>query len=195
MPYMLRWIWVEDKRITTIINEIEYWKEYKILPNQYCDFLLALYTNGEDIDANIDSKHLERYGHTGRKTSVPMIFQIILLFLLLPFSFLVVYFTEFHIYLQLGILTLFLSYALWSFLYLKQRKIIYYHLGLMISLFLLLLLSISISNLLFNQAFVLNGSIVINFILWLFLSRIYKLRYLLITSILGLIYVILYVIL
>ena len=181
---------VEEERIKTIINEIEYWKEHKLLPNQQCDFLLALYTNGEDIDANLESKQLGR--HKGRKTSATTMLQIILLLMLLPFSFLVLYFTEFHIYLQLGILTLFLSYALWSFLYLKQRKIIYYHLGLMISLFLLLLLSISISSLIFNQAFLLNVVILINFILWFFLSRIYKLRYLLYTSILGLIFVIIY---
>lgn len=181
---------VEEERIKTIINEIEYWKEHKLLPNQQCDFLLALYTNGEDIDANLESKQLGR--HKGRKTSATTMLQIILLLMLLPFSFLVLYFTEFHIYLQLGILTLFLSYALWSFLYLKQRKIIYYHLGLMISLFLLLLLSISISSLIFNQAFLLNVVILINFILWFFLSRIYKLHYLLYTSILGLIFVIIY---
>jgi hypothetical protein len=36
----------QDKR-AVIIREIQYWKRSKLLPEQYCDFLLNLYSSGE----------------------------------------------------------------------------------------------------------------------------------------------------
>lgn len=43
------------QRKKTIITEIKYWKENKLLPEHYCDFLITLYTQGEqegDISAS-----------------------------------------------------------------------------------------------------------------------------------------------
>ncbi|MDN4607041.1 hypothetical protein [Sporosarcina highlanderae] len=39
----------ERKKI--IITEINYWKENKMLPEHYCDFLITLYTQGEQEQA------------------------------------------------------------------------------------------------------------------------------------------------
>lgn len=36
----------QRKRI--IISEIKYWKQNKLLPEHYCDFLITLYAQGED---------------------------------------------------------------------------------------------------------------------------------------------------
>lgn len=36
-----------DNRKEIIIKEIQYWRENKLLPEQYCNFLLALYTEGD----------------------------------------------------------------------------------------------------------------------------------------------------
>lgn len=38
---------MDQQRKTTIINEIKYWQENRLLPEKYCDYLLALYTEGE----------------------------------------------------------------------------------------------------------------------------------------------------
>lgn len=38
---------MNETRKKIIINEIHYWKKSRILPEQYCNFLLALYTEGE----------------------------------------------------------------------------------------------------------------------------------------------------
>lgn len=35
-----------NTRINTIINEIRYWKDTNLLPEQYCDYLLQLYSEG-----------------------------------------------------------------------------------------------------------------------------------------------------
>ena len=36
-----------NTRRQIILNEIQYWKQNKLLPDQYCDFLSTLYTEGE----------------------------------------------------------------------------------------------------------------------------------------------------
>ncbi|WP_443130793.1 hypothetical protein [Gracilibacillus sp. D59] len=43
---------MDEERKHIIINEINYWKTHHLLPNQYCDFLLALYTEGEGTKEN-----------------------------------------------------------------------------------------------------------------------------------------------
>ncbi|TSB46746.1 hypothetical protein [Alkalicoccobacillus porphyridii] len=39
---------MERQRKDIIINEIQYWKESKLLPEQQCHYLLALYSEGEE---------------------------------------------------------------------------------------------------------------------------------------------------
>ncbi|WP_238343539.1 hypothetical protein [Gracilibacillus saliphilus] len=53
---------MEEERKQTIINEINYWKTHQLLPNQYCDFLLALYTEGEGLsERNKETKQTPYY--------------------------------------------------------------------------------------------------------------------------------------
>lgn len=47
---------VDEQRKITIINEIRYWKDNHLLPEHYCDFLMALYTEGEQDKADALSK-------------------------------------------------------------------------------------------------------------------------------------------
>lgn len=176
---------MENERITTIIKEIEYWKEHKLLDSQQCDFLLAIYTNGEGNQEKIKQQAL-------RQSSVITMLQLILLFLLLPFSFLILYFTELHVYLQLGILGLFLIYAIWNLLAFRKLKNKYYQPSLIISIFLLLLFSVQLAHLIFNQSIALVVVIILTFIFWFILGRLENIKYLMITSVFGLIFVINY---
>lgn len=174
-----------DERITTIINEIEYWKEHKLLDAQHCDFLLALYTNGE---GNLEKTKQE----APKNASATTMLQFILLLLLLPFSFLILYFTELHVYLQLGILGLFLIYAICNSFYFRNMKKKYYQPSLIVCLFLLLLFSVQLAHLFFDQTFLLVVVIIVNFVFWFILGRLENIKYLMITSVLGLIFVINY---
>lgn len=47
---------MSDHRTEIIIKEIKYWKMNKLLPDIYCDFLLALYTKGETKEAKNKEK-------------------------------------------------------------------------------------------------------------------------------------------
>ena len=42
-----------NQRKQIIINEIAFWKQNKMLPEHYCDFLLTLYTEGESVNKEI----------------------------------------------------------------------------------------------------------------------------------------------
>ena len=46
---------MNKKRKQIIISEIKYWKENKLLPTHYCDFLITLYAQGEedDLETNV----------------------------------------------------------------------------------------------------------------------------------------------
>ena len=39
---------MNETRKKVIIQEIKYWKQSKLLPEKYCDFLLTLYSGGEE---------------------------------------------------------------------------------------------------------------------------------------------------
>ena len=38
---------MSNQRKQIILNEITFWKQNKLLPEHYCDFLMTLYTEGE----------------------------------------------------------------------------------------------------------------------------------------------------
>jgi hypothetical protein len=48
----------EKKKI--IIQEIYYWKNSRLLPETYCDFLLALYTEGNQDKEELPSQMLKK---------------------------------------------------------------------------------------------------------------------------------------
>lgn len=172
-----------DERIATIVKEIKYWKQHQLLPEVYCDFLLALYTNG-DVEKGVMTKRTN--------WNISIVIQLVLLLLLIPFSFLVIYFTQFHTILQLCILLLFIIYASWVFIRLKRSSDPLLHIPLVVLLVLLLFTTIYLSELFsFNDK--LKLSIVVgNFFVWLFISFKSRIKYLLLISIIGLIGAILF---
>ncbi|WP_102335793.1 hypothetical protein [Salimicrobium jeotgali] len=95
---------MSKNRKDVIVDEIRYWKENKLLPDKYCDFLLALYTEGES-GADKEKKV--------SRTSPWLATYYSVNFLLIPLSFTVIYFTENGIILQSLLLT---GFAASSFL-------------------------------------------------------------------------------
>ncbi|WP_164668586.1 hypothetical protein [Virgibacillus doumboii] len=176
---------MSENRISTIIEEINYWKEHKLLPDVYCDFLLALYTNGEASAEEATAKSGMNFIH---------VVQHILLVSLLPFSFLVVYFTEFHVLLIISILLLFVIFSFWMFRN-NKRDSLTYHLSLATILMLILLMSVYVAaNSNVSQWF-LQLLVFCNFILWYYFGYKNRIKYLKIVSVIGILFVILYIML
>ena len=104
-------ITLNKQRKEIIIKEITYWKHSKLLPEQYCNYLLALYSEGE-------SNFEEGSARSKRSIIKPLIAYSVPLFV--PAMFLVTYFTELSVELQM--LLLIIMTLLSSIVYFFFRK-------------------------------------------------------------------------
>ncbi|MGJ9456990.1 hypothetical protein [Oceanobacillus sp. CF4.6] len=177
-----------DERTAIIVKEIKYWKEHRLLPERYCDYLLALYTNGQELSDKADDDDI-------RSQWTPyIIIHFILLLSMIPVSFLVVYFTEFLPILQISILTLFCIYAIGLYVYFHGNGNEYVQFPLFVALLLVLLLTLSVSNFLASNSIINLVIILVNFTLWLFISIAKEIKILRIVSILLIVFAIGYIV-
>jgi hypothetical protein len=180
---------MNQNRKSTIIQEIQFWKQNNMLPEHYCDYLLALYTEGD----NIASDSADKSKKSKNTTIHPIVYIFILLLSLI--SLFVIYFTELSIVLQTAILASFVVFLLLAGFYYSKKQIspvIIY----LISAFILLILSIEIAEFIFEgQALYIYLSIVLNCFLWMFIGRKLKKIYFTISGILGLITIFVFILL
>ncbi|MGV3467301.1 MAG: PucC family protein [Heyndrickxia sp.] len=174
---------MNSSRKEIIINEITYWKQHQMLPEHYCDFLLALYTEGE-TQASIKShdKHLI-------KNSLVIFLSLAALSL----SVFVIYFTEFNFVLQTMILTSFVVLLLLFGIYYSKKKYWYtfFYIGAAIQL---LLLSVFLNDKLFhNGAVSLSIMIIINCLIWILTGWKLKQYYFIFSGIIGIIVLVFYI--
>lgn len=158
-----------------IINEILIWKENNMLPPHYCDYLLALYTQGED------------YTETGRRARSQRIhlMSVLLGVILLPISIYVLHFTEFSFILQTVVLTSFVGFLLLLAIYFSRRKILLpvFFLGAAV---MLLLLSLEMITYFFDgNRLTLYGILFLNCLLWLYTGMKLRLIYFTMSALLG----------
>lgn len=165
----------------TIAKEIKYWKKNKLLPEVYCDYLLALYTKGEGIT-------LGEYETPDKRLKLIRLAKMALQLLLLPFSFIVIYFTQYDDEMQMIILFLFIVFAFWQYKFFKKEQTIYYHLSMAVFLLLLLIVTIHIADLYIEKELVTYILLMMHFLGWLLLSRKNHSKYLAFASIFGILF-------
>ncbi|MCM3619091.1 hypothetical protein M3936_15995 [Sutcliffiella horikoshii] len=119
-------------RKQTIVQEIEYWKKNRMLPDQYCNYLLALYTEGEAVQ-----------GQRGQKKKMFHLFFSCLILSLIPITFLVIYFTEMPVHLQMVLVTFFILLSFIGYFTFRKEQF-FIHIPVVISAFLILILSIKL---------------------------------------------------
>ena len=108
---------MNKQRKEIIIKEITYWKQSKLLPEHYCNYLLALYSEGENTT---ETDSLNKKGNFFK----PLIAYSIPLFL--PVMFLVTYFTELSVELQMLLLMIFtLLTSVVYFFFRKEKQYIH----------------------------------------------------------------------
>ncbi|KGP73168.1 hypothetical protein [Pontibacillus yanchengensis] len=166
-----------NERKKVIVDEIQYWRAHQLLPKEYCDFLLALYTEGEGTVNN------EWKGAPQKLTS--NFFQVFLLLLLLPISFLVIYFTELSIPMQLSILIILLAFSYWSILRYKEKNSINIHIAMIVFLLILFLVTVYATKELIGLNWLLQSMILFHCVLWGFIGVKRKLYYLTASGIIG----------
>jgi hypothetical protein len=168
---------MDKARKDLIVKEILYWKDNRMLPEHYCDYLLALYTEGN------------RPKDKARKAK-GFYFHNIILLLLIPLSLLLIYFTELSFILQMGLLIFFTITGVSLVIYFTNKGIAP-QLPLAVSALLLLLISVEIASHLFpgNNA-ALYGALMLNCLLWVGAAWKFHLQYFGISGAVGFIIII-----
>lgn len=179
---------MNDNRKKIIISEIKYWKEKKLLPAHYCDFLIMLYARGDEteeedvkVSASILSK--EKKKQTVMPVAILLIAAVLSIGLLL--------FDKYPVLLLVlsGLCVLiFLLYPMFSSVIRKSTifPIIYIS-----SAMLLLIMSLKLwTTFFYEQPMLLIVLLLLNCSLWLFAGRYLKLLYFTISGLVGLLLII-----
>ncbi|KFL17520.1 membrane protein [Geobacillus stearothermophilus] len=157
------------QRRETIIQEIEYWKRSRLLPEHYCDYLLALYTEGD----------ARSHGRRWRSSLAAG------LCLLLPAAALVIYFTELSFVLQTLLCALFFAVCLFfCWRWRNERQLL--HFPLIGSAWILLVASmLEVDRFFQGQAGALAAAVIGNCVLWFVVGRLLRLRYFSLAAVSG----------
>ncbi|SDM84784.1 hypothetical protein SAMN05518871_102384 [Psychrobacillus sp. OK028] len=176
------------QRKQIIMNEITFWKKNKLLPEHYCDFLLALYAQGE----NQADEQTENASHAllAKKRKYDLI-----LYTIVGLITAVLLASLFVVTTAVIIPILAVAIVIFSFLFmavkLVKNKSIMAPLLFVFSALLLLGLSFKVWDVYFvDYPLVLIGLILGNCLLWLISGLLMKLVYFSISGILGLILII-----
>jgi len=164
-----------DKRKQIIIKEILFWKQNKMLPEKYCDYLLTLYSEGEELNS---AAHLPRFHRSYR------ILQAILL-LFIPISLFVLYFTEMPFIMQMAILTIFVVLLIGAGIYYGRKGFFVQFIFLSAAL-IFLFFTIKINDkFLSGNSISLYLIILMNCLLWIAVGKTKKLLYFTVSGIAG----------
>jgi hypothetical protein len=164
---------MNESRKQIIINEIIYWKKNRLLPEHYCDFLLALYTKGNGLQDQSEKSFLRK--------------NILLLFILIPIGIFLFYFTELSLTLQMvsGLILIIMGILL--IIYSTKRGMLF-QIPLIMTAFLLLFISVQITVIhTSGYSFMLYIVLAINCFIWLFTGIKLKQIYFSISGTAGLI--------
>lgn len=177
-----------EDRIPIIIKEIQYWKQSKLLPDVHCDFLLALYTQG-------DGATIDKYVSNKKRLNLSIVLQTLLSIVLFILSFVIIYIIKISFGLQIGIILAFLAISFWNYILLKRKESSYSSIAIATFLIMMLMFTVFVSKTLDLSQWIVQVIITLNFIGWFILGKYNELKYLKIASILGLLFMIIYIIL
>lgn len=176
---------MSNPRKKIILNEILFWKQNKLLPEQYCDFLMTLYTEGNDDELDQEISHKKAVKSKEKRRTM----MIYLLVLLVSIALLVILFmnsqvTEIMI-LLIGVLSI--AFIISAFK-LGRKKNMLAPLFQVSAALLIFGFSVKISLTYFEQKeWVLYTLLIANCLLWLLSGLKLKLLYFTVSGALGLI--------
>lgn len=163
---------MNETRKKIIIQEIKYWKHTKLLPEQYCDYLLTLYSGGEEA---ITAQKSKRSLHT------PLWMFTVLFFTTIFIN----YFTEIPIGLQIT-LTAIAIILFGYFMYRYVETKLLYQLSLVGVALLTLVESVNLMDYLFpNSNSALYAALFIQCGIWFIVGRKLNLLYFSISGVIG----------
>jgi len=180
---------MNPQRKKIIISEIKYWKQSNLLPAHYCDFLIALYAQGEQ-DENVEGKVQKSELLKERNKLTNKLVMLLLLSVIFCGSmFIFSAYPILTISLAAGFILFLLIYAMHGSM-VKSKIIPFIYIS---SALIILAISLKLWIVFFEgQTMLLLGLIVLNCALWLFTGRLLKLLYFTISGAVGIILVIVF---
>lgn len=165
---------MEESRKQIIIKEIIHWKNNRLLPEHYCDFLLALYTEGNTSDSVEKNKD----GSSNK---------LLYLLTFIPIALFLLYFTELSLILQMVFaIILMISGIFLSVLFYKKN--LFFQFPLVLLAFITLFISVDTTLTLFpSNNLSMYFALGINILIWFIVGWKLKQLYFSISGILGLI--------
>ncbi len=132
---------MKDDKKSIILNEIHFWKSNRMLPEHYCDYLIALYSEGEEVqEVKKNKKKI-----VSKETIFSLLFLTIIILMIV-----ITYITAISFGMQTLFLSLFVIILLASLYYFKKKElnpmVIY-----ITAAFLMLLYSVQIHNAFFDK--------------------------------------------
>ncbi|WP_100372406.1 hypothetical protein [Bacillus sp. FJAT-45037] len=170
---------MDEQRKEVIIREIKHWRQSNLLPKHYCDFLLTLYTEGEEeLIEPVSKRFLDK----------KMIFTLIIVQLCFFITTLVIYFTDFSNGLQM-LIGLILS----TIVFILARRTegtpkVFVEFCYFISALILFILSMEAVTTVFERSnMALTVVVLLHCVGWVFIGMIKKMRFFSIAGVLGLV--------
>ena len=169
---------MNDHRKQIIINEINFWKQNRMLPEQYCDFLLALYTEGNGTGKK--SRWIN-----GRKRNLIWL-------TLIPIITFFIYFTELSLILQITFSVFFLTCGFGVLIY-CVKKSLPFQIPLIITAINFLFISVEFTEKIFSESMIsLYLILILNCLIWLAVGMKFKFLYFTISGILGILFLMIF---
>ncbi|WP_238941738.1 YfhO family protein [Bacillus sp. REN10] len=173
-----------DDKQKIIIKEILVWKENHMLPEQYCDYLLSLYSQGEEWD---ESSVQATKGNYFPLKSIFVSLSILIV------SLFVLYFTEMSFPLQTAILVFFVVVLLTLGFYFSKKGLLY-PMFYIVSAILLLVYSVELHDIIKGKVpFSLHLLLFMNCLLWWVAGKKLQLIYFTISAWLGLVVLVIFI--
>jgi hypothetical protein len=123
---------MDETRKKIIIQEILYWKNSRMLPDQYCDYLLALYNEGEEV---------QRQDKKAARPRTRMVLPYLGIGFIIMLTLFLNYFTELPYEMQIGLSLFSIIVLVLASIYFSKR-VWSYHIPLIGAAFLFLLATV-----------------------------------------------------
>lgn len=165
---------MDQMRKEVIIEEINFWKNHKMLPETYCDFLLTLYSGGEgqpDIDTSKPKSHNN-------------VFICLFFGILIGCNLVLNYFTHFSFAMQMTAAVISVILLAAFCFYTNNRTFL--QIGLLIGALLFVLSTVQAAEYFHLGNVSLFTMLLVNCALWLIIGKKFRLSYFWVAGFLGL---------
>jgi hypothetical protein len=172
---------MERKKI--IVDEIKHWKKSRLLPEQYCNFLLTLYTEGQET-GTVKSRKAD-------SNQLGLVFFTTAGLALFGLTFLVIYFTDFSLLMQMTIVLISTAAMFALGMSVKKYDSRFVHLYILLTSLMLFFALIHLVSFIFpNQFGPIMWAVTLTCFAWLAIGKKYNLKYLIFSGAIGLLLVI-----